>query len=354
VERSEFYYNLLSKHFHQSSYRDGGKLLTAKQLAFLRYNFLIVKHTSLEKVFKEPGSTSSLSFSKPASRYDPDKKYGDIFYCLNQIPERFILDLLFKEKNIDRQRFDQELASRKRGFLDSCLQLFRKEEKLGKFVQNIFTFTNQVRVGSKLFDDITSSEENCLKFFVTKYLLDELKVKFKFRAYEDFNYFDSDDFLFSELFRLHINIDNNFVQSFHRVDNKESDLYRRLFLQFVKNPNGMTNRNHYLWKILVLDKIIFPHEFLHLCYESFQRYTNYESGDIERANLLKIINNLVALGGQRVIDKFYGFDNYCGEFKKYNFTEELNYHYRLTVEISNLILTPTNLPRDVCKLVATF
>jgi hypothetical protein len=365
-------------------------LLTPGQLAFLRY-VIVEKHNTGVEDFIER-MKEYLSRLDKSDKFDNSDKFDkslelctshvgdlvsrieDIIRCTKEISEEYIIHLLMKEKNIVKSEFDQRLAEKKIGLVEASLQLLSNNDSHGDdhggdhgiIIRNILLSIFSIQI-LQCVENIVQDIKH-ISFYVAKYLLHWLEIPIA-KNHQEYvessrNFYNS---FFQEVHRLG-KFDEKLLASFsnlRRPDNLGGGylVYRPnyyLYQIFLLDPDSMMNRNGYIWKMFVLDKVILARDFIQT---GLFRSPGKDGG--EKDSERRILHTLVSLGGQEVVD-LLKLSNAGGEgeekeekekkekFDEESFKDDLVYYHQLGQEILDLIFSSTNLPIDVCKLVATF
>jgi hypothetical protein len=260
------------------------------------------------------------------------------------------------------QEFEKQLRSGEKSFLRACLQLLtptgnndNNDKGTEVIIYNTFLFEEDI-------PDVGHSVERSLRFFVTKYLTKTgTDTLCRQKNREDFTHF-----LFQEANRLG-KLDEKLINIF-----PGSDFHYRLHSMFSRDPKFMLQKDGYIFKLLFLDKFISPRDFVEYHYlgsyenlgqqefiQKFIRQFTQKSGNKKNKIQKEIIHNLVALGGQEIIEKmklvFCKDINGKDEEKFQKLFENDLICYRGFFEeiVSNFILW-TNLPRDICRIIINF
>jgi hypothetical protein len=384
-DKEEIYYEKLSKHF---------KNLTMGQFSLLKYNsvknssdyyedkiipvayfFLYYKSAPKLSLFdKEDDKKVKKMLGDVIHKEDVDSVEDgklaqklrnvlqDIVFLTQNISEKYLVKKLIKEKGFCVQEFEKQLRSGEKSFLRACLQLLtptgnndNNDKGTEVIIYNTFLFEEDI-------PDVGHSVERSLRFFVTKYLTKTgTDTLCRQKNREDFTHF-----LFQEANRLG-KLDEKLINIF-----PGSDFHYRLHSMFSRDPKFMLQKDGYIFKLLFLDKFISPRDFVEYHYlgsyenlgqqefiQKFIRQFTQKSGNKKNKIQKEIIHNLVALGGQEIIEKmklvFCKDINGKDEEKFQKLFENDLICYRGFFEeiVSNFILW-TNLPRDICRIIINF
>jgi hypothetical protein len=348
----------------------------------------------------------NLAFWKSCIDRNASTEFVDHYFPFRQISvdevkklsENFIVELFLREKGIDKLELEKDLESGKVKFLETILRLFspfsekreknqwkeekelreQKEQKEAEIIYNTFKigyFDENPQTSYNETTDVFDEEkkEKYLEFYVIQYLrkkvpeilslLDERQLDGNLHQ-DIFIDRKFDHLLFKEANDLN-KIDEKLIDCFKTsVDSDEEESFSNyLFRTFLRDPKLILERNSYIWKIIVLEKFISPREFVmdgkHFGRNelSFSQLIHPHNRGRDEKKLVEIIHNLVALGGQEIIDSLR-FLIYIKEknLRKFQnlFEYDLLFYKGLKEEILGSIIAATLLPKDIVKIVKTF
>jgi hypothetical protein len=328
------------------------------------------KEKEKEKEKETKNRLEHIAFSDYESQGDLEytkllQKLKEIIFLTEKISEKYLIKKLikensFREKDFLEKEFYQQLKVKdnfqlKDNFLESCLQLMSSNnngEKVEDKIRHIFLFSG--------IETITSGScQDCLFHYVTTYLSKESGVTFEDR--DSFHHL-----IFQQASSLG-KFDDRLIQSFE----KTNSFHSLLADQFSRDPNFMLQKDGYVFKLLFLDKFITPQDFVEYRYLGFENSRELlhpiDEDDKKKKDGKhrgeRVIHNLVALGGQEVVEKLKLL--FCAENideKQENeekklqdlFADDLVYYQNLLEEFILKFISLTKLPRDICKIIINF